>query len=69
MNELQNFSITSLVLSTVAFFVARHYVTRQLEEWGIPGSTTRSISVFVAAAALSYAVGYVVDWMVLPHPA
>jgi len=62
--SLEHFSILSLVLSTVAFFVARYYVNRYLEESGIPKGMTRSMVAFTLAVAVSYGVGLVVDWAV-----
>jgi hypothetical protein len=61
---LENISFLSLTLSTVVFFVARSYGSRYLEESGIPKGTTRSMVVFMVAVAVSYAVGFVVDWAV-----
>jgi hypothetical protein len=52
----------SLVLSTIAFFVASYFAKRYLDDTGFPRGPTRSISIFVAAAAVSYGVAYVVDW-------
>lgn len=60
----EKISILSLVLSTSAFFVARYYVNRYLDEAGIPKGTTRSMVAFCAALAVSYGVGLVVDWLV-----
>lgn len=56
--------IASLVVSTIAFFVASYYVKRYLEGIDIPKGAARSISVFVIALAVSYAVGYAVDLLV-----
>ena len=53
----------SLVLSTVAFFVASYFIKRYLEEMGIPGGMTRNIVVFVFAAAVSYGIAFLVDWI------
>lgn len=61
---LENISILSLVLSTAAFFVARHYINRYMEESGIPKGMTRSMVVFIFAVAVSYGVGSVIDWVV-----
>ena len=58
-------SITSLVVSTVAYFIAAFFIRRRLEDWGIPAGMTRSLSVFVLALAVSYGVGYAVD-LVIP---
>lgn len=60
---LEKISILSLILSAVAFFVARYYIVRYLEELGIPKGMTRSLVVFVGAVAVSYGVGFVVDWV------
>ena len=54
-------SIASLIISTVAYFIAAFFIRRQLEEMGIPAGMTRSLSVFVLALGVSYGVGYVVD--------
>jgi len=54
----------SLVISTVAFFVATHYIKRWADANDIPKGMTRSISIFVAAAALSYGVAWIVDMLV-----
>jgi len=51
----------SLVISTVAFFVASYFIKRSLEEMGIPKGMTRGIFVFVLAAVIAYAVAYLVD--------
>ena len=61
----EKFSVLGLVLSTVAFFVARHYISRYMEETGMPKGMTRSMVVFVGAMAVSYGVWFVVDWVVV----
>ena len=53
--------ILSLVVSTIAFFVASFYIKRYLESIEIPKGTVRNISVFVLAAAVSYGVAFLVD--------
>jgi hypothetical protein len=53
----------SLVLSTIAFLVASYFAKRYLDDVGIPRGATRSISIFVIAAAVSYGVALVVDWI------
>ena len=53
----------SLIVSTVAFFVASYFIKRYLEEMGIPGGMTRNIVVFVFAAAVSYGIAFLVDWI------
>ena len=54
----------SLVLSTVAFFIAAYFAKRYLDDMGMPKGTTRSLSIFCAAAAISYLVAFIVDWIV-----
>jgi hypothetical protein len=54
----------SIVVSTIAFFVAAFVVRRWLDGMGIPKTMTRSIMVFVAAALVSYGVAFVVDLIV-----
>ena len=53
----------SLVVSTIAYFIAAFFIKRQLDEMDIPRSMTRSICIFVIAAALSYGVAAAVDWI------
>ncbi len=56
--------LASLVLSTIAFFVASHYIRRYAERMDFPKGMALSVSVFVLALAVSYAVGYAVDHVV-----
>jgi hypothetical protein len=53
----------SLVLSTVAFFIASYFARRYLDDMGMPKGATRSLSIFCAAAAVSYLVAFIVDWI------
>jgi VIT1/CCC1 family predicted Fe2+/Mn2+ transporter len=53
----------SLVLSAIAFFVASFYIKRWLDGMDIPKGMTRTIMIFVAAAAVSYGVAFVVEAM------
>ena len=55
--------MASLVLSTVAFFVASFFVKRWLEGMGIEKTMTRTVMILVAASAVSYAVAVAVDWV------
>ena len=52
--------IASLVVSTIAFFVASYFIKRWMDDNDIPTGMTRNISVFVLAAAVSYGVGWLV---------
>jgi hypothetical protein len=53
----------SLVLSTVAFFVASYFAKRYLDGMGMPKGMTRSVWIFCVAAAVSYLVAVIVDWL------
>lgn len=52
----------SLVLSTIAYFIASHYIKRYLDEMGAPKGLTRSALIFCAAALIAYGVAFFVDW-------
>ena len=54
-------SIASLVLSTVAYFVASYFIKRRLEEMDIPKGMTRSIVIFVLALGVAYGVAFLAD--------
>lgn len=56
--------LASLVISTIAFFVASYYIKRYLEKMEIPQGTARGISVFVLALAVAYATGFAVDLLI-----
>jgi hypothetical protein len=53
--------LVSLVVSTVAFFVASYFIKRHLDEIGIPKGMTRSIVIFVLALGVAYGVAFLVD--------
>ena len=55
----------SLVLSTVVYFVASHYIKRYLDDIGVPKGLTRSMVIFCAAAIIAYGVAFIVDWAVV----
>jgi len=55
--------IASLVLSTVAFFVAAYFIKRWMDENDIPKGMTRSLSIFALATAVSYGVGWLVSYI------
>ena len=55
----------SLVLSTIAFFVASYYLKRYLDDMDIPKGMTRSALIFSIALLISYIVALVADY--LPH--
>lgn len=53
----------SLILSTVAFFIAAYFIKRYLDGMDIPTGMTRSIVVFCLALGVSYGVAAIVDWI------
>jgi VIT1/CCC1 family predicted Fe2+/Mn2+ transporter len=55
----------SIVVSTIAFFVAAFFIKRWLDDMGIPKTMTRNVVVFVAAALISYGVAFVVDLVII----
>ena len=54
----------SLVVSTIAFFVASHFIRRWADSNDFPKGMSLSISIFVAALAVSYGVAWLVDAVV-----
>lgn len=56
--------IASLIVSTIAFFVASHYLKRWMDENDIPKGMTRSLTVLTLAIAVSYGVGWIVEHLV-----
>ena len=53
----------SLVISTIAFFVASFFIKRWADENDIPKGMTRSISIFISALAFAYGFAWAVDWV------
>jgi len=53
----------SIVVSTVAFFVATYYFKRYLEEMGIPKGMTRGTLIFTAALLISYLTAVLVSYL------
>ena len=53
----------SLVISTVAFFIAASFIKSYLNGMDIPKGMTRSIVVFTLALAIAYGVALVVEWI------
>ena len=56
--------MTSLIISTVAFFVASYFIKRWMDDNDIPKGMARSVAIFVLAAALAYGAGWLVDHIV-----
>jgi VIT1/CCC1 family predicted Fe2+/Mn2+ transporter len=55
----------SIVISTIAFFVASFFIKRHLEGMDIPKGMTRNVTVFVLALLVAYGVAAAVDWLAL----
>ncbi len=53
----------SIIISTLAFFVAAWYLNRYLNEQEIAAGMTRRILVIVLASVLASAVGMGLDWL------
>jgi len=51
----------SLVVSTIAFFVASYFLKKQFDEMDIPKSMVRSFTIFVLAAVVSYGIAWLID--------
>jgi hypothetical protein len=56
--------MTSILVSTVVYFIAAYFVKRRLEQLGIPKGMARGTVIFVLAAAVSYGAAYLVDLLV-----
>ena len=54
-------TVTSLIVSTIAFFVASYFFKQWCDQQDVPKGMTRSIMIFAVAAAVSYGVAYLVD--------
>ena len=52
--------IASILVSTIAFFVASYFIKRWMDENDIPKGVTRSLAIFALAVAVSYGVGWLV---------
>ena len=52
--------IASLIVSTIAFFVASYFIKRWMDENDFPKGMTRSLTIFALALAVSYGVGWLV---------
>lgn len=52
----------SLIVSTVAYFIASHFIKRYLDDIEAPRGFTRSALTFCAAALIAYGVACLVDW-------
>ena len=53
----------SLVVSTIAYFVASYFIKRYLDDMQIPKGITRSLVIFCLALGVAYGIAFVVDWL------
>lgn len=54
-------SLTSLVVSTIAFVVASYFAKRWADSNDIPKGMTRNASIFTTALAVAYGAAWLVD--------
>ena len=53
----------SLILSTIAFFIASYLIKWYMDDMDMPKGITRSALIFSLALAIAYGVAVVVDWV------
>jgi len=58
----ETLEVLSLIVSTVAYFIASHYIKRYLDAMEAPTGFTRSTLTFCAALLIAYGVAFAVDW-------
>jgi len=56
--------MTSILVSTIAYFIAAFFIKQWLDGMDIPKTITRSLVIFVAAAAVAYGVAFIVDLLI-----
>jgi VIT1/CCC1 family predicted Fe2+/Mn2+ transporter len=56
--------MVSIVVSTIAYFVAAFFIKQWLDGMDFPKGMTRSLVIFVGAAVVSYGVAFAVDLFV-----
>lgn len=54
----------SVLVSTIAYFVAYYYIKRYLDDMGAPKGFTRSVVIVCVAIMIAYGVAFIVDWAV-----
>jgi len=54
--------MVSLIVSTIAFFIAAHFIRRYLDDMGVEKTPGRALVVFVLALGIAYGVAAIVDW-------
>jgi hypothetical protein len=53
----------SLVVSTIAYFVAAYFIKRYLDEAGVPKTMVRSLVIFTLALGVAYGIAFIADWI------
>lgn len=53
--------IASIIVSTIAFFVASYFIKRWMDDNDIPKGMTRNATIFALALAVSYGASWLVD--------
>jgi len=56
--------MASIIVSTIAFFVAAYFIKRWAEEQDLPKGMTLNVSIFVAALAIAYGVAWAVEHVI-----
>jgi len=56
--------MASIIISTIAFFVAAYFIKRWAEEQDLPKGMTLNVSIFVAALAIAYGVAWAVEHVI-----
>lgn len=54
-------SMLSLIVSTIAFFLASHFIKRWADSNDFPKGMTRSVGIFALALAVAYGVAWLMD--------
>lgn len=57
-------SMLSLIVSTIAFFLASYFIKRWADDNDFPKGMTRSVGIFTLALAVAYGVAWLMDKVV-----
>jgi Na+/proline symporter len=55
--------MASLIISTIAYFIAAYFLKRYMDDADIPKGLMRNAFIFTLALAISYGVAAFVDWI------
>jgi len=56
--------LASILVSTVAFFVASYFIKRWMDDNEIPKGMTRNATIFSLALAVAYGASWLVDHLI-----